>query len=276
MEQTFFPACVPPAERPGGGWLFAFCGDQLLVLGTEGEATIPHLAEAAALELPVTVEHYLGWSRQHGHCYAVELVADTQPPPGTSLSGLRQLYGRLDEEFLWLGGRAVQVVNWRREHRFCGRCGSHNRPHAHERAMVCDDCQTMVFPRLSPAIIVLVRRGPRLLLARSHRFPPGRYSTIAGFVEPGETVEEAVVREVREEVGLTVGNLRYFGSQSWPFPHSLMLGFVADWVAGEITLHDHELEDAGWYERDRLPDLPDGLSISRRLIDAFLADGAAP
>jgi NAD+ diphosphatase len=170
----------------------------------------------------------------------------------------------------------VQIVNWRRDYQYCGRCGSLARPHPEERAMVCDRCQTMVFPRLSPAVIVLVRRGDRMLLARNHRFPAGRYSIIAGFVEPGETLEEAVVREVREEVGLRVRDLRYFASQSWPFPHSLMLGFIAEYAGGEISLDDGELADAGWYGPENLPDLPDGLSISRRLIDRFLSGGAAP
>ena len=142
--------------------------------------------------------------------------------------------------------------------------------------MVCDGCHTMVFPRLSPAVIVLVRRGGRILLARNHRFPPRRYSIIAGFVEAGETLEETVTREVREEVGLRVDNLRYFGSQSWPFPHSLMVGFTADWAGGEIHLDGQELEDAGWYGPEALPDLPDGMSISRRLIDSFLAGRPAP
>lgn len=276
MEESFVPAAVAPEDRAPEAWCFAFRGDQLLVAPDCDAARVPRLSELSGLDLPVVVEHYLGVSLQHGPCYAVELAAEAEAPTGMAFHGLRQLYGRMDEDLLWIGGRGVQIVNWRRDHQYCGRCGSLTRPHPDERAMVCDRCQTMVFPRLSPAVIVLVRRGDRMLLARNHRFPPGRYSIIAGFVEPGETLEEAVVREVREEVGLRLGDLRYFGSQSWPFPHSLMLGFVAEYAGGEIRLEDGELADAGWYGPESLPDLPDGLSISRRLIDWFLSGGAAP
>jgi NAD+ diphosphatase len=126
------------------------------------------------------------------------------------------------------------------------------------------------FPRLAPAIIVLVERGPEMLLARARRFPTAMYSTLAGFVEPGETLEEAVVREVREEAGITVKDIRYFGSQPWPFPHSLMIGFTATYADGQITLGDEENIDAGWFTADNLPSLPSKMSIARKLIDSFL------
>ena len=131
-------------------------------------------------------------------------------------------------------------------------------------------CGLLQFPRLSPAIIVLVRRGERLLLARSRQTPPGMYSVLAGFVEPGETLEQAVEREVKEEVGISVSNIRYFGSQPWPFPHSLMIGFTAEHAEGELDIDRNEMEDAGWYSVDRLPMLPPPISIARRLIDDFL------
>ena len=185
-------------------------------------------------------------------------------------SGLRSLYDSLDEDLFWLAARAVQIVAWNRTHQYCSQCGQRTKPHERDRALVCPDCGLQSYPRLSPAIIVLVERERQLLLARSPRFPKGRYSVIAGFVEPGETLEEAVVRELREEVGIEVDNIRYFGSQSWPFPNSLMLGFTAEHVAGEICIDDHEIEDAGWFSPDDLPDLPDGISISRKLIDWFL------
>jgi len=140
-----------------------------------------------------------------------------------------------------------------------------------ERAKECPQCGLLHFPRLAPAIIVLVERGHKLLLARSRHFPPGLYSVIAGFVEPGETLEEAVVREVREEVGVAIKDIRYFDSQPWPFPHSLMIGFTAAYAGGKISLDDMEIEDAGWFTADNLPTLPGKISISRRLIDRFLA-----
>jgi len=166
----------------------------------------------------------------------------------------------------------VQIVNWDHTHQFCGQCGTPTVYRTAERARECPSCGLLSFPRVSPAIIVLVERGRQFLLARNHRFPPGRYSIIAGFVEPGETLEQAVAREIREEVGIQVSQIRYFGSQPWPFPHSLMVGFTAQYAGGEIHIDPAELEDAGWFTPDKLPDLPDRISISRRLIDWFLAE----
>jgi NAD+ diphosphatase len=221
------------------------------------------------LGLAVLSEHYLGRAGAI-HTYAVELDKDVEPPKEMRLSGLRGLYGLLDEEMFWLAARAVQIVAWDRTHQFCGQCGQRTIPHERDRARVCPVCGLQSFPRLSPAIIVLVERGRQLLLARSARFPKGRYSVIAGFVEPGETLEEAVARELQEEVSIAVENIHYFGSQPWPFPNSLMLGFTADYAHGEICIDDDEIEEAGWFSPDNLPDLPEGISISRKLIDWFL------
>jgi NAD+ diphosphatase len=201
----------------------------------------------------------------------VDLPTGFVPTEGLQLEELRPLFGRLDEPSFWVAGRAAQIVHWDRTHRYCGRCGTPTHRHPTDRARECSACGLQAFPRLSPAVIVLVERGRQLLLARSPRFPRGRYSIIAGFVEPGETLEEAVARELREEVGIEVRDVRYFGSQPWPFPHSLMVGFTAQYAGGEVRPDPAELEDAGWFTRDHLPDLPDRLSISRHLIDAFLA-----
>ncbi len=139
-----------------------------------------------------------------------------------------------------------------------------------ERAKRCPQCGFLYFPRLAPAIIVLIERGDQLLMARSHRFAPGVYSVLAGFVEPGESLEEAVVREVKEEVGISIKDIRYFGSQPWPFPHSLMVGFTATYAGGDISVDPTELEDAGWFTVDSIPPLPGKLSIARKLIDRFI------
>jgi len=184
--------------------------------------------------------------------------------------GLRRIYGRLEEELFWLAGRAVQIVDWDRTHRFCGRCGVPLKLRQKERAKACPQCGLLEFPRLAPAVIVLVERGHELLMARSRHFAPGVYSVLAGFVEAGETLEEAVEREVSEEVGIQVKNIRYFGSQPWPFPHSLMIGFTAQYAGGEIRVNHEELEDAGWYTADGLPGQPGKISIARRLIESFL------
>lgn len=136
--------------------------------------------------------------------------------------------------------------------------------------MICDDCGIHAYPRLSPSIIVLIHKDDSVLLARNQRFPEGMFSTLAGFVEPGESIEETLIREVKEEVGVDVGNLQYLGSQSWPFPNSLMLGFHAEYESGDIVLQEEEIADARWFHHSELPDIPGSVAISRWLIDAWL------
>ena len=167
----------------------------------------------------------------------------------------------------------MQVMHWDRTHQFCGACASPTRPHGSARARVCTnaDCGLEHYPRLSPAIIVAVERGDEILLARSPHFPPGIYSVLAGFVDPGESAEEAVVREVFEETAIRVTNVRYFGSQPWPFPHSLMLGFQADYESGAVSPQEGEIEDAGFYRVDALPKtFPGNISISQWLLRDFV------
>jgi NAD+ diphosphatase len=274
-SKTFISSISPPTEQLEPAWWFAFQGEKLLVHVETSSVGIPCLVEFAKLELTLMRQHYLG--RLAGrHCYAVELAEGIAPPAGMSFQGLRQIYGSVDDNLFGLAGRAVQILHWDKTYQFCSRCGSRMRMSPVERAKECPDCGLLNFPRLSPAIIVLVERDHELLLARPHHFSPGLYSVIAGFVEPGETLEEAVVREVREEVGLTIKDIRYFGSQPWPFPHSLMIGFTATYAAGEISLDDTEIEDAGWFTADNLPTLPGKISIARKLIDWFLAKQGKP
>jgi NAD+ diphosphatase len=188
-------------------------------------------------------------------------------------SGLRALFGALDDTVFALAGRAFQIMDWDRSHQFCGRCGTPTRLKEGERSRQCPSCGQLHYPRIAPAIMALIRRGPEFLLARSPHFPPGMYSALAGFSEPGETLEQTLVREVREEVGIEVANIRYFASQPWPFPHSLMIAFHCDHAGGEITPDPAEIEAADWFAVDRLPQaLPSPISISRRLIDATLAE----
>lgn len=193
------------------------------------------------------------------------------PLPGGYWKGLRQFLVEGDRPAFRLLGYAAQIATWARQHRFCGGCGVALQPLAGQRAMACPACHVHFYPRLSPSIIVLVTRGDHLLLARSPRFANGMYSTLAGFVEPGESIEACVHREVAEEVAVRVENLRYVTSQSWPFPHSLMLGFHADYAGGEIVPQPEEIVDARWFALDQLPLLPPPGSISRYLIDLYLA-----
>jgi NAD+ diphosphatase len=203
-------------------------------------------------------------------CWALEVPVDAGDPSDGAFLDLRALFGRLPEVQWTVAGRAVQLVDWSRTHAFCGRCGTATEPASGERAKQCPACGLLAFPRLAPAVITLVSRGNEALLARGVAFPVPMYSCIAGFVEPGETLETAVRREVREEVGVEITNLRYDSSQPWPFPHSLMIGFTADWASGDIAIDGREIIDAQWFRPDTLPAIPPRISIARKLIDGWL------
>jgi len=201
--------------------------------------------------------------------YTMELPGYRPVPEGYCLSAPRELYGTIPDDEVALAAYAIRILDFDRSTRFCGRCGKKTRPLRTERARFCTDCNRIVYPRLSPAIIVLIRKGDEVLLARSPGYTSGVYSVLAGFVEPGENLEDAVRREVAEEVGVVVENIRYFGSEPWPFPDSLMIGFVADYARGEIVIDAKEIESAAWFTRDNLPLLPSPISISRALIEAW-------
>jgi NAD+ diphosphatase len=268
----FVPALNPPDEPPRAAVWFPFRGDRLLVQPGGDRASLLDYSALVRLGVDFEAGHYLGRLRDVD-CYAVELDAAFEPPTGTALEGLRALYGRLPDELYAVAGRAVQILVWDQTHRFCGRCGAPTVNAPAERAKLCPKCGLLSFPRLSPAVIMLVRRGDELLLARNRAFADGFFSVLAGFVEPGESLEEAVAREVREEVGLELRDIRYFGSQPWPFPHQIMIGFTAHYAGGELRLQADEIVEANWYSKHgELPRLPGKLSIARRLIDAFTAE----
>lgn len=179
-----------------------------------------------------------------------------------------------DHEFIALSA-GIQRLEFLLDHRFCGRCGHATELNPGDSGIRCGDteCRAIHYPRIAPSVIVLVTRGDQCLLARSPRFEPGMYSTLAGFIEAGESAEHAIRREIREEVGIEVKNPTYFGTQSWPFKHSLMMGYFAEYAAGHIEVDGVEIVDANWYRRDTLPQLPLRASISRALIDTWLASG---
>ncbi len=279
----------PSVEGRKPAFWFIFQDDKLLV-HPDGDMVdvplVPDLSQSGVLPIR---RQYLGCLQhpdlrglrdlegltQEIDCYCAEIAAGAPLPDGMMAEGLRQLHGRLDDALFAVAGRAVQIVAWDRTHQFCGQCGARTESLANERAKRCPECGLVSYPRLSPAIIIAVVRrteqGNRLLLARNHRFPPGRYSVIAGYVEPGESLEECAHREVLEEVGIRISEVRYFGSQPWPFPNSLMIGFTADYESGEITLEESEIADAGWFAAGALPSLPPKMTIARRLIDWFTA-----
>lgn len=217
----------------------------------------------------LTEPHYLG-SLDGRHCFVVS-VSDSVTPDGHGWDGLRAIMGLLDPVMFELASRALQVAAWDKDHRFCGRCGSETARHGQERAMVCGGCGMQYYPRLSPCAITVVTRGDECLLAHNAQFPPGMFSALAGFIEAGETAEATLRREVMEEVGLKVGKLHYFGSQSWPFPSQLMLGFHAEYESGEIAVDGVEITEANWYRFDQLPRMvPPPSTLSGQLIQSFV------
>jgi len=271
MHRTFIPGIAPPAVQSAPAWWFAFVGSKLLVRLEGTLSQIPNLISLSEIGLVPVRTQFLG-TLDDQPCYSAQLPKDAIAPDGMRLQGLRELYATLDEDFFALSGRAIQIVEWDRTHQYCGYCATETTQLPNERAKRCPKCGLVNYPRLSPAIIVLVSRGEELLLARAHRFPAGMYSVLAGFVEPGESLEETVVREVREEVGIEVKDICYFGSQPWPFPNSLMIGFTASYASGDIKIEPQELTDAAWFSKHDLPQLPPKLSIARKLIDWFVSN----
>lgn len=246
---------------------FVFCAGQLLL--REDDMELPDARYALPLHgIAAQQLHPLGeWAGQH--CTTAWLAPDTPIQPGHTLMPLRALFGVKDGAWLGLASRAAQVAEWARTHRFCGHCGTPTVLTPGERAYTCPACGHSTYPRISPAMMVLVRRGADLLLARHVRSPNGVFSALAGFLEAGESVEDAIHREVAEEVGLKVKDLRYFGSQSWPFPHSLMIAFTAEYAGGDVTVDGDEIAEARWFgPHDALPAAPSQVSIAAQLIRA--------
>lgn len=233
----------------------------------------PCLISADCLEQDgwqVQRRHFLGYWSEHP-CWALEIDELHPLDPMKYQSGnLYQILGRVDDALFALAGRAAQVLAWEYDHQFCGRCGQTMEADQQERAMRCAPCGTINYPRIAPCIIVLVTRGEELLLARNAKFPQPMYSTLAGFIEAGESAEETLVREVHEEVGVQVTNLQYFQSQSWPFPNQLMLGFFAEYAGGDIVCDLTEIADAQWFHYNELPMTPPVSSISGQLIAHYV------
>ena len=256
----FLPAVRPQAAGTGPAWCFVFVDGQLLMPEPEGASLAPWPSEA--FEALASARHYLG------RIDAVDCWAMTLPavPAGWRAVALRAAMMELADPLMGIAGRAAQVLEWDRAHRHCGVCGTPTLMQDTERARRCPSCAHVAYPRISPAMMVLVWRGDELLLARSPSYAPGRYSALAGFVEAGESLEDCVTREVYEEVGVQVRSLRYYGSQSWPFPHSLMVAFTAQWASGEIVAQPDEIEHAAWFAVDALPDIPPRFSIAGHLI----------
>jgi NAD+ diphosphatase len=270
MENRLIPSVEAPPKKLEPAWWFLFMSDKMMVAEADEKISVPCFTNPAELGLEPIREWYLG-TLAGRHCYCAEISETSSVPPKMAFRGLRYLYGRLEEFLHRIAMKAVHMIDWDRTTRYCGYCGMETIRARGMIAKECPCCELLIFPRISPAVIVLVERENRVLLARVKRFTSELYSVLAGFVEPGETLEEAVHREIEEEVGIRVKNIRYFGSQPWPFPDSLMIGFTAEYESGEIKIDEAEIVNAGWFDPERLPIIPGKISIARKLIDWFVA-----
>jgi NAD+ diphosphatase len=264
-----FCAGLTAPDAPQRILCFAFSRERVLVIEPGHDLQIPTRGDLETHGIHMVAEHFLG-VLDDAACFAVELPDAIAVPAGWRLLGVRALLGRLEAELLEIAGLAHHIQHWNRRYRVCPTCGAALEPKAGERAKRCAACEADFFPLVSPCTIVLVHDGPRIVMTRAPHFPPGMYGLVAGFVEPGETLEACAIREVREETNLDVTDVEYFGSQPWPFPHQIMVGFFARATGGELVVDRNELEDARWFHRDELPFLPPPVSIARALIDAWL------
>lgn len=266
----FVPGITPPRDATDGGatlW-FAFRKNELLV--DPSRERVPR-----AFDPGVTPPLYIG-TLSGSPCFAVDLPASAEAPAGgAQFVGLREAFMSLDRRELSVALTAYPLLHFESTHRFCGACGAATRDVDGERAKACTVCGHTCYPRVTPAAIVLVHDGPRVLLTRGKRMPKGVpwYALVAGFVETGETLEQCAAREVREETGVEVDLIQYQGSQPWPFPHQIMVGFRARYAGGAVVIDESELEDARWFDRGRMPPLPPVGSIATAMIDAWVRGG---
>ena len=265
QNQLFVPGYLPPVGETDGLAL-VFYDKKLLLLQDGPQQRIPLCSELPEhwRSLPGT---YFGRYGAQGCYYYPPSEAALAPEPRFSAVALRSMTQCTGDAGLFMvAGTAQHLLHWAQSNRYCGHCGHKMGNKPDERAKVCPACGNIVYPRISPATITAILRGDEILLAHNRNFDPGLHSLIAGFVEPGETLEQCVAREIHEEIGLHVTHIRYFSSQPWPFPDSLMTAFLADYDSGEITVDGVEIVSAGWYRADALPDVPGADSIAGKLI----------
>jgi NAD+ diphosphatase len=266
IYKRYIPATGGAPADTEACW-FAFSSSRLLVSDT-GKA-VPSARSLEEFGIFAVRTQYLG-TLEGQPCYSAEISPDIAAPAGMSFRDLRSTFTIMEEDLWLLAGRALQIVNWDQTHQYCGRCGQKTETLAEERAKRCPACGFLSYPRISPAVITAVFKDDKILLSHNATFPGKWHSICAGFVEPGETLEECVRREIREELGIEIKNIKYFGSQPWPFPNSLMLGFTANWAGGELVPDGKEIVDAGWFTAGNMPEIPPKISIAREIIDWYL------
>ena len=268
IATDFTPGLIPPDQFDRSFHIVVSDGEILCVDGAHPWRPLDQ-DEWRWCGLEPVASHYLG-NIAATPIFANEVDADADEPGGYEFVTLWSFLRTVEQPVFCLIGRAKQLVDWHRHHQYCGACGQVTAITSQDRSRKCDHCNLTFYPRLSPSIITLVHRGEELLLAKNAAASANFYSTLAGFVEPGESIEQTVHREVFEEVGIRVKNLHYFSSQSWPFPNSLMLGFHAEYDSGEIVIQEEEIADAQWFHYTSLPNPPAMMSISGWLIDDFI------
>lgn len=272
MKKRFISQIEPPASLTQPALWLIFQNEEILLEHTTTVSKIPLLVDINQFNFNIAQKLYLGMY-ENSHCFTAEInhTSPTQVPPNFAFQPIRQSHATLaDEDLFYVITRARQILHWDKNTQYCGCCGHKTGLSNKERAKECSNCKVLFFPQISPVMLVLIWRGDEILLARSSYFLPGIYSILAGFVEPGETLEQSIMRETEEEVGIKIKNLKYFGSQPWPFPSNLMLGFIAEYESGEIRIDANELEDAQWFSIYNLPALPKPISLSRRMIEAHV------
>jgi NAD+ diphosphatase len=269
LYRRYEPGVTYRGEKNVHGFWLAFNQTSLLLVESNGKLELPILNGLEEVDLtPIRIQ-YLGTLEGHP-CYSAELSPEAKAPQGMSFRDLRMTYSELDEDIFLLAGRALQIIAWDQTHQYCGRCGHKTEDFPGERAKRCPSCGFLSYPRLSPATITAVIKGNKILLSHYARVKTHMHTIIAGFVEPGESLEECVHREILEEAGVYVKNIKYFGSQPWPFPNSLMIGFTAEYESGDIKVDGVEISEAGWYDAANLPEIPPKMSISREIIDWYV------
>ena len=250
------------------------CLSEAAQLGDEFISTEHFLLAALALgDLVLSTFQPVGMLAGR-YCQTASAPRSATPGAGYVFQKMRALFGALDDDLLSVAGRSFQISEWARTHRFCGVCAAPTHQVPGERCMKCTACSYSAYPRISPAMMVLVKRQESILLARHSASPTGFFTALAGFLESGESVEDAIHREVFEEVGLKVGRINYFSSQPWPFPHSLMIAYTAEYESGDIRIDAQEIAEARWFgPGDPLPPIPHGISVASALIRAHLPTG---
>lgn len=277
LQKDFFPAnkLQQATGHDTPALLFIFSNNQLLVSATTAGYTVPF---DILTRFPTSQSDYIRYLGLYDNspCYLIVAAVQFAAPQNHQWMNLRPLHGLLSHDYYLLAGKAAEISTWYQTNIYCGRCGTPMEDHKRECARICPACHFIAFPRSSPVVIMTVEQEDNILLGRSYHYPKGMYSPLAGFVDAGETAEEAVVREVKEEAGIVIKNLRYITSQVWPYPHSLMLGFRTEYDHGEIVIEQEELEDVRWFNVHELPDLPSSISISRYLMECFINEKIKP